>query len=132
MKTTRSTILKSVVPALLFLGLCGCGPGYTFSPYEGAQQNWTTGPGGYVKVVDKATLYPPGQYPPRPYAIIGAVSTDSEDNLAKAVREQHADAALISNENTFRNGSVVVATGGVVWGEPLRKTVITANLIRFR
>ncbi|HEY3912937.1 MAG TPA: hypothetical protein VGN61_00510, partial [Verrucomicrobiae bacterium] len=76
--------------------------------------------------------YPPGQYPPRTYSILGAVTTDSEDNLAKAVREQHADAALISTENTVRNGSVVVATGGVIWGEPLRKTTITANLIRFR
>jgi len=124
--------IKTIVPALLLIGLCGCGPGYTFSPYEGAQQNWTTGPGGYVKVVDKATLYPPGQYPPRAYSILGAVTTDGEGNLAKAVREQHADAALISAESTVPNGSVVVATGGVVWGEPLRKTTITANLIRFR
>ena len=83
-------------------------------------------------MVDKASLYAPGQYPNRPYMILGAVTTDSEENLAKAVREQHADAALISNESTVRNGSVVVATGGIVWGEPLRKTTISANLIRFR
>jgi hypothetical protein len=121
-----------MVPVLLLTAFCGCGPGYTFSPYEGSQQNWTTGPGGYVKVVDKATLYPPGQYPPRPYVIVGAVTTDGEENLAKAVREQHADAALISNESTVRNGTVMIASGPVVWGEPLRKTVVTANLIRFR
>lgn len=130
MKTIRS--IKTIIPGLLFLGLCGCGPGYTFSPYVGEQQNWTTGAGGYVKLVDKASLYAPGQYPTRPYAIIGAVTTDSEGNLAKAVRDQHADAALISNESTVRNGSIAVVTGGVFWSEPLRKTVVTANLIRFK
>src|SRR5277367_2376733 len=109
------------------VGLCGCGPSYTFSPYEGAQQNWTTGAGGYVKIVDKATMYAPGQYPPRQYIIIGAVTTDNEHNLAKAVKEQHADAALISRETTERNGAVLIATGGVLWNEPLRKTVVTAN-----
>ena len=83
-------------------------------------------------MVDKASLYAPGQYPTRPYMIIGAVTTDSEQNVAKAVREQHADAALISNEQTVHNGNVAVVTGGVMWSEPLRKTVITANLIRFR
>jgi hypothetical protein len=124
--------LKAIISGLLLAGLCGCGAGYTFSPYVGEQQNWTTGPGGYVKLVDKASLYSPGQYPTRPYNIIGAVSTDSEENLAKAVREQHADAALISNESTVHNGNVVIAGGGVLWNEPLRKTVITANLIRFR
>ncbi|HEX3624817.1 MAG TPA: hypothetical protein VH280_05250, partial [Verrucomicrobiae bacterium] len=98
MKTIRS--LKLILPGLAVLALCGCGPGYTFSPYVGDQQNWTTGAGGYVKMVDKASLYAPGQYPTRPYMIIGAVTTDSEGNVAKAVREQHADAALISNEST--------------------------------
>ena len=121
-----------VVPSLLLIALCGCGAGYTYSPWVGDQQNWTTGSGGYVKVIDKASLYSPGQYPSRPYMILGAVTTDSEENLAKAVREQHADAALISKESTVRNGTVVVAAGGVVWGEPLRKTVVTANLIRFK
>jgi hypothetical protein len=121
-----------MIPGLLMLGLCGCGAGYTFSPYVGQQQNWTIGPGGYVKVVDKASLYAPGQYPTQHYIILGAVTTDNENNLAKAVREQHADAALISNESTVRNGTVMVAAGGVVWGEPLRKTTVTANLIRFQ
>jgi hypothetical protein len=130
MKTIRS--LKTIIPGLVFLALCGCGPGYNFSPYVGQQQNWSTGTGGYVKVVDKATLYAPGQYPTQPYIILGAVTTDGEENLAKAVHEQHADAALIANDITVRNGSVVVAAGGVVWGEPLRKRTLTANLIRFK
>ena len=112
--------------------LCGCGTPYGFSPYVGQQENWTTGVGGYVKVVDKETLYSPGQYPTRPYNIIGAVTTDSEGNLAKAVRDQHADAALISTQSTVPNGSVAVVGAGVFWSEPLRKTVITANLIKFR
>ena len=103
-----------VVPGLLLIGLCGCGPGYTFSPYVGEQQNWSTGSGGYVKLVKNASLYAPGQYPTRPYNIIGAVTTDSEENLAKSVREQHADAALISNESTVRNGTVVVTARDVV------------------
>jgi hypothetical protein len=124
--------LKTIIPGIVFLGLCGCGSDYTFSPFVGEQQNWTTGAGGYVKLVDKASLYGPGQYPTRPYIILGAVTTDSEGNLAEAVREQHADAALISTEATTRNGSVAVAGGPVFWSEPLRKTVITANLIRFK
>jgi hypothetical protein len=130
MKMIRS--IKMIVPGLLMLGLCGCGPGYTFSPFVGQQQNWTVGTGGYVKMVDKAQLYAPGQYPTQHYIILGAVTTDNEQNLAKAVHEQHADAALISNESTVRNGTVAVAGGGVFWSEPLRKSVVTANLIRFQ
>jgi hypothetical protein len=124
--------LKLLLPICAAAALCGCGTPYTFSPYVGAQQNWQTGPGGYVKVVDKATLYQPGQFPNRPYIIIGAITTDNEDNLAKAVRDEQADAALISGEQTIHNGNVAVVGGGVFWSQPLRKTVITANLIKFK
>ena len=62
-----------------------------------------------MKVVDHVQLYAPGQYPIQPYIVLGAVTTDSEENLAKAVREQHADAALISTDITWRTGSVAVA-----------------------
>jgi hypothetical protein len=143
------TILR-ILPVCLALGLCGCGAGYSFSPYVGPQQNWTTGPGGYVRTVDHASIYSPGQYPPQPYIVLGAVSTDSEQNLAKAVREQHADAAIISTEQTSRTGSVsiavptaapvplgggrwgVIAGPGVVYNQPLTSTKITANLIKFK
>lgn len=128
----KTIYLKAILSVAAAAALCGCGPSYTFSPYVGAQQNWTTGPGGYVKMVKGATIYGPGEYPNRPYIIIGSVQTDSEDNVAKAVHEQHADAALISNERTVRNGSVAVVGGGMFWSEPLRKTVVTANLIKFR
>jgi len=50
---------------------------------------------------------------------------------SQAVRDQHADAALISNEATYRSGSVAVAAPGVFVAEPLRHTVVTANLIKF-
>jgi len=119
----------------IFIGaaafLCGCSPPYTFSPYVGAQQNWTTGPGGYVKVIDKATIYPAGAYPARHYIIVGAVSTDSEENVAKAVHDQQADAAIISQEASSRSGSVAVAGPGFVWAGPLRHTVVTANIIKY-
>ncbi len=111
--------------------LCGCGPPYTFSPFVGTQQNWTVGTGGYVRVVNKATIYPAGTYPERRYVIIGAVTTDNEDNLAKAVLDQKADAALISTQSVTHSGSVAVAGPGFVWAEPLRHSVVTANLIRF-
>ncbi len=124
--------LKLVLPALALAALCGCGTPYSFSPYMGEQKNWMTSPGGYVRIVDKATIYSAGQYPSRPYVIVGAVTTGNEENLAKAVREQHADAALIYNQYSVRNGAVAVAGAGVYWSEPLRQTVITANLIRFR
>ena len=64
--------------------------------------------------------------------LVGAVSTDSEDNLAKAVREQHADAAMISGESSVRTGSIAWAAPGVYGVTPLRKTVITANLIKYK
>ena len=68
-----------------------------FSPYVGQQQK--TGirqPASYVKVVDKANLYMPGQFPGTvPDIILGSVTTDNEQNIAKAVHEQHADAALV-------------------------------------
>jgi hypothetical protein len=125
------TILR-LLPFPLVLGLCGCGPGYEFSPYVGQQQNWTTGAGGYVRMVDKVPLFSPGQYPPRPYIVLGAVSTHNEGDLAKAVRQQHADAALISSESLYRSGSVAVAAPGVFVAEPLHHTVITANLIKYK
>ena len=95
------------------------------------QQNWTIGAGGYTKVIHGVTIYPAGAYPPRHYIIVGGVSTDNEENIAKAVHDQHADAALISIDSTYRNGSVAVAGPGFVWAEPLRHHVVTANLIRF-
>jgi hypothetical protein len=120
------------LPVSLALCLCGCGPGYTFSPWTGPQSNWTTGPGGYVRMVDNVAFFGPGQYPSRPYIILGAVSTDNEDNLAKAAREQHADAALISGEAVRRTGSVAWAAPGVYGVTPLTSKTITANLIKYR
>jgi hypothetical protein len=125
------TILR-LLPVSLALCLCGCGPGYTFSPWTGPQGNWTTGPGGYVKIVDHVPLFTPGQFPPKPYILLGAVSTDSEGNLAKAVREQHADAAMISRESSYQSGAVAWAAPGVYGVTPLRHTVITANLIKYK
>jgi hypothetical protein len=125
-------IMKRMIPALLMLVVCGCGPGYEFSPYYGQQQNWQTQSGGYVKVVDGATLYPPGAFPARPYIIIGSVSTDNENNVAKAVHEQHADAALIYSDQTYRTGSVAVASPGVVWAVPLTGSHINAQLIKYK
>jgi hypothetical protein len=125
-------IMKKFIPILLLTVLCGCGAGYNFSPYVGQQQNWQTQAGSYVRVIDKATLYSPGQLPDRPYLIIGSVTTDSEGNLAKAVRAQHADAALISTDRTYRTGTVAVASPGVLWGIPLTHTDIGAELIKFK
>ena len=70
--------MKKMIPALLLFVVCGCGTGYSFSPYVGQQQNWGIQPGGFVKVIDGAHLYPPGQFPDRPYIVIGDVSTHSE------------------------------------------------------
>jgi hypothetical protein len=52
--------------------------------------------------------------------------------LAKAVRAQHADAALISTYRTYRTGTVAVASPGVLWGIPLTHTDIGAELIKFK
>jgi hypothetical protein len=121
--------LLLVSSALCF---CGCGPDYTFSPWTGPQSNWMTGPGGYVRMVDKVPLFSPGQYPSQPYIVLGAVNADSEDDVAKAVHEQHADAALISSERTYRTGSVGWAAPGVYGVTPLTSTRITANLIKYK
>ena len=124
--------LKKMLPFFLLVCAVGCGPGYTFSPYVGQQQNWQTQPGGYVKIVDKASIYMPGQFPDRPYIILGSITTDNEDNVAKAVHEQHADAALIYTEHNYRTGTVAVASPGVVWGIPLTHSDVSAQLIKFR
>lgn len=116
----------------MLLGLCGCGPGYDFSPYYGEQQNWQTSAGGYTKIVDGATLYPRGQFPARPYVILGSVTTDSEENIAKAVKEKHADAALIYMDERYRTGSVAFATPGAVWNVPLHGSKVNAQLIRYK
>ncbi len=131
--------MKRMIPALLLFVVCGCGTPYKFSAYVGQQENWATQPGGFVKVVDNATLYPPGQLPNRPYTVIGNVATDNEQNLAKAVHEQHADAALIYNDQTYNNGSVTVVgepgyRGGLGfgWAIPLTHRDVNARLIKFK
>ncbi len=138
-------IMKRIIPSLLLLVLCGCGAGYEFSPYYGAQQNWSTSPGGYTKLVNGATLYPPGQLPNRPYNVVGSVSTDSYENVAKAVREHAADAALVYTDSTVRTGTVamggpvlvpgphgVYAGPDVFWGIPIDKRTVNAQLIRYK
>jgi hypothetical protein len=128
----KTVLMKTIAPLLLLLGLCGCGPGYTFSPYVGQQQNWMTNPGAYTKVVDNATLFPPGQLPPRPYVIIGSITADDDDAIARAVHEQHADAAIVSPPRVYHEGSVAWAVPGAVFAEPITHTVLTANLIRYK
>jgi tetratricopeptide (TPR) repeat protein len=100
-------------------------------PYVGQQQNWTTKPGAYVKVIDKATLYPPGQFPDRPYMIIGSVATDSEGNVAKAVHDQHADAALIYSNRKSPNGAIAIGNPNFAWAIPLTKSEVKAGLIKY-
>lgn len=124
--------MKRMIPVLLLFVVCGCGPAYNFAPYVGAQQNWTTQPGGYVKIVDGAQLYPPGTFPNRPYIILGSVTTDSENNVAKAVKEQHADAALVYTDRKYRTGAVAVAGPGMVWNVPLTGNQVNAQLIKFK
>jgi len=124
--------MKRMIPTLLLLALCGCGPGYEFTPYIGQQSNWQTEPGSYVKVVNKATLYPPGHFPNRPYIIIGSVSTDNQENVAKAVHDEQADAALIFTDETYRTGTVAVAGPGAIWNVPLTGRRVNAQLIKFK
>jgi hypothetical protein len=70
--------------------------------------------------------------PSRPYLIIGSVSTDSEGNVARAVHDQHADAALIYTESSYRTGTDAVAGPGVVWGIPLTHSDASAQLIKYK
>jgi hypothetical protein len=127
--------MKKIIPALLLIGafgLCGCGPGYDFSPWVGAQQNWTTMPGTYGHMVDHVMLFPRGSYPDRPYNILGSATGGSEHDIAKAVKGQGGDAAIIYSETTTRNGSVAIAGPGMIFEQPLRKTVVTAQIIKYR
>lgn len=118
--------------AAVAVAVVGCGTPYTYSPYVGQQKNWTTSAGGYVRNVEGVPFYAPGQYPNKPYIILGAVTTDSEGNMARAAHEQHADAVLISHDETYPTGSVAMAGAGVVWAQPTTGRTITANLIRFQ
>jgi hypothetical protein len=128
----KTMLLRVFLLASVAAAIVGCGTPYSYSPYVGEQKNWTTTPGGYVRYVQGIPFYAPGQYPNRPYEILGAASTDSEDNLVRAAREQHADAVLISEDHVYRTGSVAVAGGGMAWITPTTGRAITANLIRFR
>ena len=133
-------VMKRMIPAFLLFVVCGCGTPYNFSPYVGQQENWGTQPGGFVKVVDNATLYPPGQLPNRPYIIIGDVTAHSEGDVAKAVHEQHADAALVYNSRTYQNGTLTLGGAGggyhgggaFAWSTPLTHTDVNARLIKFK
>src|SRR5208283_2677610 len=83
------------------------------------------------KVVDKANLYPPGQFPNRPYMIIGSVATDSEGKVAKAVHDQHADAALIYSDRKSPNGAIAIGNDKFAWAIPLTKSEVKAGLIKY-
>ncbi len=124
--------IACLLPLSLALGLCGCGPGYTFEPWTGPQSNWTTGPGGFTHSVDGVTLFAPGQFPPQPYFLVGSVSTDSEENVAKAVKDKQGSAALLSTESIHRTGSITWAAPGVVGTTPLTSKHITATIIKYR
>ncbi|HZM01528.1 MAG TPA: hypothetical protein VFC44_00770 [Candidatus Saccharimonadales bacterium] len=124
--------MKKLIPALLLIGLCGCGPGYDYSPYVGAQQNWTTNPGSYVRMVDHVKIYPQGEYPERPYLILGSVRGGNEHDIAKAVRDQGGDAAMIFSDQTVRSGSVQIAGPGIIFNQPLRRTIVTAQVVKYR
>jgi len=100
-------------------------------PYVGQQQNWATQSGAYVKVVNKSTVYPPGQFPDRPYIIIGSIATDSEGNVAKAVHDQHADAALIFSDRKSPNGAIAIGNAKFAWAIPLTKSEVQAVLIKY-
>ena len=63
----RILIMKRIIPSLLLLVLCGCGGAKSFPPIMAPSKIWSTSPGGYTKLVNGATLYPPGQLPNRPY-----------------------------------------------------------------
>jgi lipoprotein NlpI len=123
--------MKTTLPYLLLTLLCGCGTGYTFVPYIGQQQNWTTQPGAYAKVVNNTTLYSPGQFPERPYIVVGAVATDSEGNVVKAAHDQHADAALIISNSKLPNGALAVGNDNFTWAIPLTKSEVRACLIKY-
>ena len=128
----KSILLKAFVVGSVAAAVVGCGTPYSYSPYVGQQKNWTTSPGGYVRYVQDVPFYAPGQYPNRPYVILGAVSTDSENNMVRAAHEQHADAVLISHDEVYPTGSVAMAGAGVVWSQPTTGRAITANLVRFQ
>jgi hypothetical protein len=123
---------RIVLIAATAVAIVGCGTPYTYSPYVGQQKNWTTSAGGYVRYVEGVPFYGPGQYPNKPYVILGAVSTDSEGNMVRAAREQHADAVLISHDETYPTGSVAMVGAGVYWSQPTTGRAITANLVRFQ
>ncbi len=82
-------------------------------------------------MVNKATLYAPGQFPDRPYILIGSVATDSEGNVAKAVHDQHADAALIFSDRKSPNGAIAIGNDKFAWAIPLTKSEVQAGLIKY-
>ena len=124
--------MKKLIPLLLLVGLCGCGPGYDYEPYVGAQQNWQTKPGSYVRTVDHVMIYSEGEYPERPYLILGSVKGGSEHDIAKAVRDQGGDAAMIFSDRTVRSGSVAIAGPGIIFNQPLRRTIVTGQVIKYK
>ncbi|MGZ5545540.1 MAG: hypothetical protein ACXWIU_12770, partial [Limisphaerales bacterium] len=70
----KSIAFRALLVVAVAAAVVGCGTPYSFSPYVGQQKNWTTSPGGYVRDVQGVPFYAPGQYPNKPYVIVGAVS----------------------------------------------------------
>jgi hypothetical protein len=115
-----------VVPTLALFALLGGGcASANFTPYQGAQQQWPTAPGGFVETKHAVPVY----YgpPPRPYDVLGHIDAttapvrrhDVVPYAASQAKERGGDAIIVMQEGTeyagtWMNGNA--RTSGTVSG----------------
>lgn len=102
MKDRVAALVVTFTAALL---MTGCAT-LDYMPYEGAQQEWATKPGSFVRRVDGITIY--HGLPPAPYNVLGRIVTvDGNDHmLARCAQSNHADAVVIIGSKVMDGGSV--------------------------
>lgn len=90
-----------------------------FRPYQGAQQEWPTSPGGFAETIEGIPVY--DGLPPKPYDIVGQVQLERRTWLAPSTRrkaalvakEQGADGVVVLDEGTRLIGFHNSATGTI-------------------
>ena len=115
--------------------LTGCATG-DFTPYSGAQQNWPTAPGAFVKTQYAVPAY--YGLPPRPYVVLGYLDADTApirrkgvvEFAAKRAKEIGGDAIIVQSvgseyAGTYSTGSASTTTNysGNVVATPVGQNV---------
>jgi len=127
--------VKTLASFLIAATLAGCA-NTEFIPYAGAQQTWPTAPGSFVDTKLAVPVY--YGLPPRPYRVLGEVTTEqghtwlwtnvqseAMEKAAKEAKTRGADAIIVMRRDASVSGYTSTSTTTVVGNAAVGSGVIT-------